>query len=65
MFNFPFCAGIGEEIERLNMQKIDRLKREAEIDRSETCYAGKGRIGSKHLAPIPEDSEELRRQDYL
>lgn len=65
LFNVPFCAGIGQENERLNMEKIDRLKQEAEIDRSETCFAGKGRIGSKHLTPIPEYSERLRRRDYL
>lgn len=44
---------------------LERLKEEASIDRSETCFAGVGTIGSKHLSPDPEGSECLRTQNYL
>ena len=65
LFNFASYAGIDREMDRLDLEKLERLKQEAEIDRTETCYAGEGRIGSKHLSPAPEDSERLRRQTYL
>ena len=65
LFNFASYAGIDREMDRLDLEKLERLKQEAEIDRTETCYAGKGRIGSKHLSPAPEDSERLSRQNYL
>lgn len=44
---------------------FERAKEEASIDRSETCFAGVGTIGSKHLSPDPEGSERLRTQNYL
>lgn len=44
---------------------LECLKEEASIDRSETCFAGVGTIGSKHLSPDPEGSERLRTQNYL
>ena len=44
---------------------LEHLKEEASIDRSETCFAGVGTIGSKHLSPDPEGSERLRTQNYL
>lgn len=63
--NLPFCAGIGREEDRLNVEKIELLKQETEIDRSETSYAGKGRIGSKHITLVPERLEHLHNQNYL
>ena len=62
---FPSCAGIGRNSDRLNKERLERLKKEAEIDHSETCYAGKGRLGSAHLSPVPEDSERRSKQNYL
>lgn len=57
--------GIFGEYDRDDLICLERLKEEASIDRSETCFAGKGSIGSKHLSPDPEGSERLRKQEYL
>ena len=34
-------------------------------DMEETCFAGKAHFPFKHLAPLPEEAERLRNQDYL
>lgn len=34
-------------------------------DMEETCFAGKVHFPFKHLAPLPEEAERLRNQDYL
>ena len=62
---YLFWAGIGGDIELRRHETIERLKAEAETDFSETCFAGKGRMGKGHLTPDPEYSEQLRHQDYL
>lgn len=54
-----------EELSTEQRAWFERAKEEASIDRSETCFAGKGSIGSKHLSPDPEYAERLRTQNYL
>lgn len=51
--------------ERKSKAIVEQLKEKAEIDRTETCYAGKGGIYSDIIVPMPEHLKALRRQKFL
>lgn len=43
---------------------IDRLKEKAKIDRSETCFAGLGKVQTQLFTASPSDVKRLRSQKF-
>lgn len=43
---------------------INRLKEKAKIDRSETCFAGLGKVQTQSLTASPSDAKRLRNQRF-
>lgn len=43
---------------------IDRLKEKAKIDRSETCFAGLGKVQTQSFTASPSDAKRLRGQKF-
>lgn len=44
--------------------KVDRLKKDVHIDRSETCFAGKGTVCTESLTPSKLQADQLRRTTF-